>query len=217
MRDIYLQNTPGMFKHCQLLQLLEMEHLPDLFQHLSVKEISIELYASDWLFALFSNIIPLSQYHRFLDGFFQHGWSFFYKFALTFLGCLKEDLLTADDPSDILFIVKLKNLKLPSRPLLEVESSDSSSDYESQPSNASSSYIEESSDNIQTKVQDAFNKILNRPAANIRATDLAGNEAAWRRVFKQARREWEDKLNEEYLREMLQGFDCERLRFNKVI
>ena len=149
MRDIYLQNTPGMFKHCQLLQLLEMEHLPDLFQYLSVKEISIELYASDWLFALFSNIIPLTQYHRFLDGFFLHGWSFFYKFALTFLGCLKDDLLSASDPSDILFIVKLKNLRMPTRPLAELESSESSSD-ESQPltSDASSSYIEESSDNI---------------------------------------------------------------------
>jgi hypothetical protein len=88
-----------------------LEHLPDLQDHLAVKEIHIVIYASDWLFALFSNIIPLSQYHRFLDGFFRSGWSFFYKFALTFLQCLRKDLLLCEDQSELLFIIKLKNLK----------------------------------------------------------------------------------------------------------
>lgn len=62
MRDIYLPKTPGMFKHCQLLQLMEMEHLGEIFKHLCLMEIQIEMYASDWLFALFSNIIPLTEY-----------------------------------------------------------------------------------------------------------------------------------------------------------
>lgn len=45
------------------------------------------MYASDWIFALFSNIIPIQEYHHFLDRFFEGGWTFFYKFSLTFLKC----------------------------------------------------------------------------------------------------------------------------------
>ena len=66
------------------------------------------MYASDWLFALFSNIIPVEAYHLFLDNFYQQGWTFFYKFSLSFLKCLKDQILEAQDLSDILTIVKIK-------------------------------------------------------------------------------------------------------------
>ena len=69
------------------------------------------MYASDWLIALFSNIIPLSSYHCFLDAFFQGGWSFFYKFCLSFMSSLRVDLLQCSDLSEILTIIKLKHAK----------------------------------------------------------------------------------------------------------
>jgi len=69
------------------------------------------MYASDWIFALFSNIIPISEYHYFLDQFFENGWIFFYKFSLSFLKSLTNDLCECDDISDILTIIKLKNVK----------------------------------------------------------------------------------------------------------
>lgn len=68
------------------------------------------MYASDWLFALFSNIIPLSQYHHFLTGFFSQGWSLFYKFSLSYMRALKPDLLQMTDLSEILFLIKLKHV-----------------------------------------------------------------------------------------------------------
>jgi hypothetical protein len=39
LRDIYQEGTPGVYKHNQLLQLLQMEHLGDLFKHLCLNGI----------------------------------------------------------------------------------------------------------------------------------------------------------------------------------
>jgi hypothetical protein len=66
------------------------------------------MYASDWLFALFSNILPFTQYHYFLTCFFEEGWSFFYKFSLAYLNALKPDLMEKKDLSEILILIKLK-------------------------------------------------------------------------------------------------------------
>lgn len=37
-----------------------MEHLEDLYDHFLKHSILIEMYTSDWIFALFSNIIPIT-------------------------------------------------------------------------------------------------------------------------------------------------------------
>ena len=74
MRDIYQPKLPGLFKHSQVLQLLEMEHLGRLYNHFCTHNILIEMYASDWIFALFSNIIPITEFDLFLDQFFIYGW-----------------------------------------------------------------------------------------------------------------------------------------------
>ena len=74
-----------------------MEHLGDLFKHLCLHGIQIEMYASDWLFALFGNIIPQTQYHLFLEHFFSEGWNFFYKFSLAYMEAYRKDLLKCTD------------------------------------------------------------------------------------------------------------------------
>jgi hypothetical protein len=68
--------------------------------------IRVEMYASDWIFALFSNVIPTSMQHLFFDEFFQHGWAFFYRFTLTFLKVLQSRILEADDMADIIDLIK---------------------------------------------------------------------------------------------------------------
>ena len=60
MRDIYEPGLPGMFKHSQILQLLLLEHMPDLFKHFCKHNVSVEMYAQDWIFGLFSSIIPIN-------------------------------------------------------------------------------------------------------------------------------------------------------------
>jgi hypothetical protein len=88
-----------------------MEHLNKLYLHFCTHNILVEMYASDWIFALFSNIIPIGQIHLFFDEFFKQGWPFFYKFSLSFLKAIQNSILKVEDLSDILTIVKLKGAK----------------------------------------------------------------------------------------------------------
>jgi len=64
------------------------EHLPTLFAHFMDQGFTVEMYASDWIFALYSNVIPNEQMCFFFDKFFEHGWCFFYKITLTLLRVL---------------------------------------------------------------------------------------------------------------------------------
>lgn len=68
----------------------------------------VEMYASDWIFCLFSNIIPLQFMGDFYDEFFVHGWPYFYKFCLSMLGVFKDKLLEEDEFSGILSHIKFK-------------------------------------------------------------------------------------------------------------
>jgi hypothetical protein len=64
------------------------------------------MYASDWIFALYANVIPSSKAHFFLNEFFKHGWAFFYRFTLTFLQVLSSRIIQADEISDIIDLIK---------------------------------------------------------------------------------------------------------------
>ena len=65
------------------------------------------MYASDWIFALYSNVIPTNKMDKFFDEFFKKGWIFFYKLTRTLLRILAPKILEAEDLSDILDIIKL--------------------------------------------------------------------------------------------------------------
>jgi len=47
---------------------------PELFDHLNTHGILVEMYASDWIFCLFSSLIPINLYSEFLDNFLAHDW-----------------------------------------------------------------------------------------------------------------------------------------------
>ena len=64
------------------------------------------MYASDWIFALYTNIIPNTVLHLFFHEFFKFGWAFFYRFTITFLKVLSSRLIEADEISDIIDLIK---------------------------------------------------------------------------------------------------------------
>jgi len=66
------------------------------------------MYASDWVFCLFSNILPIDLMTDFYDNFFAQGWPFFYRFSLSMLGIFKDKLLEEDEFSGILTHIKFK-------------------------------------------------------------------------------------------------------------
>lgn len=55
------------------------------------------MYASNWIFTLYTNSVPMSVSHYFLSEFFRHGWPFFYRFTLTYLQVLSSRILNIDE------------------------------------------------------------------------------------------------------------------------
>ena len=106
MRDIYQPNLPGLYKHISLLENLMQTYQSKLLNHLIENNVRVEMYASDWVFALYANIIPIQVMHHFLSNFFQFGWAFFYRFTLTFLRLLSSRILQTDEISDIIDYIK---------------------------------------------------------------------------------------------------------------
>jgi len=106
MRDIYMPGLPGLYKHSELLENILELHQPKLLEHFREQGVKVEMYASDWIFALFSNVIPTSKMDLFFDGFFKDGWIFFYKFAMTLLRILSPKILAMDDFADIINTIK---------------------------------------------------------------------------------------------------------------
>jgi len=68
----------------------------------------IEMYASNWIFTLFTNSIPITVVHNFITEFFKSGWPFFYRFTLTYLKILSSRILNTDenDNYEIMELIK---------------------------------------------------------------------------------------------------------------
>ena len=64
------------------------------------------MYASNWIFSLYSNVMPTAQMNEFFNNFYSHGWAFFYRFTLTLLRILQPKILELDDLSEIIEMVK---------------------------------------------------------------------------------------------------------------
>ena len=66
----------------------------------------VEMFATDWIIALFCSTIPLNKLAYFFDKFFAEGWTFFYKIVISFLREIEEQLLQEEEMCDILNMLK---------------------------------------------------------------------------------------------------------------
>ena len=66
----------------------------------------MEMYASDWIFGLFSSVIPLEKMNVFYTKFFTYKWSFFYRLVLSILKHLRNEILQEDELWSILNSIK---------------------------------------------------------------------------------------------------------------
>lgn len=75
---------------------------PDLFNHFVEIGIEPQMFTTEWILDLFSHIIPINMYGKFLDNFISdgsqqpnelHGWEFFYQIVITILKFLESDLM----------------------------------------------------------------------------------------------------------------------------
>ena len=68
--DVYAENLVGVHYHNNKLTELTLMHLPKLSEHLTNYDVNIEIFTTQWIIDLFSHVIPLEEYWRFLEQFF---------------------------------------------------------------------------------------------------------------------------------------------------
>ena len=68
------------------------------------------MYASDWIFSLFTSVLPENDSEltsKFFTNFFTYKWEYFYKLILSILQIIKPRLLQAGDMMSILQEIKI--------------------------------------------------------------------------------------------------------------
>jgi hypothetical protein len=89
------------------------EELPKLSEHFIKNEMTVGMFATDWILGLFASVISLDYMGRFYDHFFEERWMFFYKTVIVFLKDIQSELLQEEEMCDVL--VTLKTLATPMR------------------------------------------------------------------------------------------------------
>ncbi|KAL4486345.1 hypothetical protein ABPG72_007131 [Tetrahymena utriculariae] len=108
LRDIYLPNLPGLKKHSYILEKILEKTDPQLYFHLSENGIKPDMYITPWLFSQFGMMIPLKYLDIFYENMIQEGWSFFYKFVISYM-IEQKQLIMEQDPMGTIEILTQKN------------------------------------------------------------------------------------------------------------
>jgi Rab-GTPase-TBC domain len=61
LEEVYSKGLPGLYKHSIMIEKLlsTQKSLEYVYEQLKAHQIKIDMFATDWIFTLFSNIIPI--------------------------------------------------------------------------------------------------------------------------------------------------------------
>lgn len=82
-RDLFTNNFPGLKVHSKKVKYLVKKRIPELYDTFEKFGVNIEITMVEWLYSLFSSLIPLNEQIDFYLGFFSQSWKFFYKMCLS--------------------------------------------------------------------------------------------------------------------------------------
>ena len=83
LRSMYIKDFPGLEKHTKKVEKILKEKFNDLYRNFNVLGVSVKIIMIEWLYSLFSSLIPLELQINFYNGFFSQGWNFFYKMCIS--------------------------------------------------------------------------------------------------------------------------------------
>ena len=86
--------------HSKILEKIVQKKYNTLYKCLIQKGVEIEIIIVEWVFSLFSSVIPIELQMQFYFGFFAEGWSFFYKMCISVILTLdieKNEEIEADE------------------------------------------------------------------------------------------------------------------------
>ena len=119
LREVYSNNLAGMHRKLEIIYCLIKEKLPELACVFDKHGIRVDMFASNWIIGLFSDIVPwtkivsiphdLSWQNIFYSYFFKQGWIYVYKVTLQLLALYKHEFTDSSDCHDALAHLKSKS------------------------------------------------------------------------------------------------------------
>ena len=106
-REIFSKNFPGLKKHVDNVKFILEKYSPKLYKELDQAGVTYEIFMIEWLYSLFSSIIPLELQMGFYKGFYCEGWKFFYKLCISIITSAKG---TFKGPEEIYIVFKFGTL-----------------------------------------------------------------------------------------------------------
>ncbi|KAI5864291.1 RabGAP/TBC [Durotheca rogersii] len=101
LRDLFIQDMPGLHMHLYQFERLLEDHEPALYCHLHRRGISPHLYATQWFLTLFAYRFPLQLVLRIYDLILSEGLSAILKFGIVFMQKNTSTLLGMSDMSQL--------------------------------------------------------------------------------------------------------------------
>ena len=106
-REIFSKGFPGLKKHVDKVKSILQKYSPKLYEELAQAGVTYEIFMIEWLYSLFSSIIPLELQMGFYKGFYCEGWKFFYKMCISIITSAKG---TFRGPEEIYIAFKFGSL-----------------------------------------------------------------------------------------------------------
>ena len=88
-RKIFEKNFPGLDYHVDKVRNILKKYSPRFFEELEQAGVNYKIFMIEWLYSLFSSIIPLELQMGFYKGFYCQGWKFFYKMCVSIITSVK--------------------------------------------------------------------------------------------------------------------------------
>ena len=96
LRRVFMENFPGLKLHVKRVETILQNEYPLYWENFEKIGAKVEIFMLEWLFSLFSSLIPLELQTDFYKGFFSQGWLFFYKMCISTILNLKGKFSEAD-------------------------------------------------------------------------------------------------------------------------
>jgi hypothetical protein len=106
LKNLFMENFPGLKLHIKRLELILKNEYPSYWESFGKIGVKVEIFIVEWLFSLFSSLIPLELQMDFYKGFFSQGWIFFYKMCISCILNVKGEFSDSDE-----IYIALKNGK----------------------------------------------------------------------------------------------------------
>jgi hypothetical protein len=106
-RTIFMNDFSGLKYHVEKVQTILKKYNSKLYEDLTKCGVNFEIFMIEWLYSLFSSIIPLELQMNFYKGFFCEGFKFFYKMCISIITSAKGNF---NGPEELYIVFKFGTL-----------------------------------------------------------------------------------------------------------